>query len=369
VMERATAPRSAVVNGAATASSSATSPVENDGSSAARHSSRKRPAAEPVAEDHGGDVADAVAGQQLAVHEAGGTVARGGLVERRHGGRHGRPAVHLAGVLQPDLPWQLGKPGHLRERAVPTASRGREQPGVRAVRSAGSRRSSTRRRSVRSSRSAAHRRSTVSTRRWGLSGGRTAGRYAAGAACSTPASWDVRERCASLASRLPERGEAMTTLHIEHAISDFPTWYGAFQRFEEVRARSASCATASSSPSTTSSTSSWTSTSAPAPRPRRCWRSCARRCGRPPRAHRPWSEPPRRGSWSRAGCLSATALHLRRPAFVSRLRADRRGRTVAVLELRRHDAPLAAHRSAARSGVAGRCAHRRSRERHHQRDL
>lgn len=30
----------------------------------------------------------------------------------------------------------------------------------------------------------------------------------------------------------------MTTLHIEHAISDFPTWYGAFQRFEEVRARS-----------------------------------------------------------------------------------------------------------------------------------
>lgn len=30
----------------------------------------------------------------------------------------------------------------------------------------------------------------------------------------------------------------MTTLHIEHAITDFPTWQAAFQRFEEVRARS-----------------------------------------------------------------------------------------------------------------------------------
>lgn len=30
----------------------------------------------------------------------------------------------------------------------------------------------------------------------------------------------------------------MTTLHIEHAITDFPTWHAAFQRYEEVRARS-----------------------------------------------------------------------------------------------------------------------------------
>ncbi len=29
----------------------------------------------------------------------------------------------------------------------------------------------------------------------------------------------------------------MATLHIEHAITDFPTWYGAFQRFEEARTR------------------------------------------------------------------------------------------------------------------------------------
>jgi hypothetical protein len=30
----------------------------------------------------------------------------------------------------------------------------------------------------------------------------------------------------------------MTTLHIEHEITDFPTWHAAFRRFEEVRARS-----------------------------------------------------------------------------------------------------------------------------------
>lgn len=30
----------------------------------------------------------------------------------------------------------------------------------------------------------------------------------------------------------------MTTLQIEHAITDFSTWHAAFQRFEEVRTRS-----------------------------------------------------------------------------------------------------------------------------------
>jgi hypothetical protein len=30
----------------------------------------------------------------------------------------------------------------------------------------------------------------------------------------------------------------MTTLHIEHAITDFPTWHAAFRRYEEVRTRS-----------------------------------------------------------------------------------------------------------------------------------
>lgn len=30
----------------------------------------------------------------------------------------------------------------------------------------------------------------------------------------------------------------MTTLRIEHAITDFPTWHAAFQRFEGVRTRS-----------------------------------------------------------------------------------------------------------------------------------
>lgn len=29
----------------------------------------------------------------------------------------------------------------------------------------------------------------------------------------------------------------MTTLHIEHAISDFPTWHAAFQRFQDARNR------------------------------------------------------------------------------------------------------------------------------------
>ena len=29
----------------------------------------------------------------------------------------------------------------------------------------------------------------------------------------------------------------MPTLHIEHAITDFPTWHGAFQRFDEACAR------------------------------------------------------------------------------------------------------------------------------------
>lgn len=27
----------------------------------------------------------------------------------------------------------------------------------------------------------------------------------------------------------------MTTLHIEHAITDFPTWHAAFERFEDAR--------------------------------------------------------------------------------------------------------------------------------------
>lgn len=30
----------------------------------------------------------------------------------------------------------------------------------------------------------------------------------------------------------------MTTLQIEHAITDFPTWHAAFQHFEDVRTRS-----------------------------------------------------------------------------------------------------------------------------------
>lgn len=29
----------------------------------------------------------------------------------------------------------------------------------------------------------------------------------------------------------------MTTLHIEHAITDFPTWHAAFQRFQDARTR------------------------------------------------------------------------------------------------------------------------------------
>jgi hypothetical protein len=29
----------------------------------------------------------------------------------------------------------------------------------------------------------------------------------------------------------------MTTLHIEHPISDFPTWHAAFQRFQDARTR------------------------------------------------------------------------------------------------------------------------------------
>ena len=33
----------------------------------------------------------------------------------------------------------------------------------------------------------------------------------------------------------------MPTLHIEHAISDLPTWRAAFDRFSAVRARSGVC--------------------------------------------------------------------------------------------------------------------------------
>lgn len=42
---------------------------------------------------------------------------------------------------------------------------------------------------------------------------------------------------AVVASLSTPKENLMTTLHIEHAITDFPTWYAAFQRFQDARTR------------------------------------------------------------------------------------------------------------------------------------
>ena len=49
----------------------------------------------------------------------------------------------------------------------------------------------------------------------------------------------VRRCTAILAWHVPEpyRGATVTTLHIEHAVSDFEVWLKAFQRFDEIRAQ------------------------------------------------------------------------------------------------------------------------------------
>lgn len=79
----------------------------------------------------------------------------------------------------------------------------------------------------------------------------------------------------------------MTTLHIEHAITDFATWHAAFQRFQDARTRAGVLRHRIYQAVDDPQYVVIDLDSPPAPRPRPCLASSPPRCGRPPPAPQP----------------------------------------------------------------------------------
>src|SRR5664279_215411 len=123
--------------------------------------------------------------------------------------------------------------------AVPTAVTGSvSNQAWASAATTGRKSSSTRRLSVRSSTSDAQTASTAAITRFDVEDSPTPRRYAPKGPAGPQESGMGQVPRVLLPSVLPAQGDTMTTLHIEHAITAFPTWHAAFRRYEEVRTRS-----------------------------------------------------------------------------------------------------------------------------------